>query len=69
MVQENYSVSSHAEIMQIVRYFKDAYFEQNRLELTRKGFSSSKGGFFLGVGEIFSLPNNVDIGGKTYSLK
>ena len=66
---ENYNVSSNTEIMLIVRFFKDKFFEEHRAELTKKGHSSSKSGFFLSVGETFSLPQNLKIGDRTFVLK
>ncbi len=69
MVSEQYETASNSEIMEIVRKFKQDYFEANRNDLIRKGYTSAKSGFFLSVGSAFKLPETVEVNGKSYKLK
>ena len=69
MVKQNYNAASESEIKQIIRKLKDEYFNNNRDKLIKQGYTSSKSGFFLKVGETFNLPQEVEINGKTITLK
>lgn len=69
MVSEEYETASNSEITAIVRKFKQEYFEKNKSDLIRKGYTSAKSGFFLPVGSTFELPETVEVNGKTYKLK
>lgn len=69
MIMENYNVSSHSDIMKIVRILKEDYFDKHKTELTKQGYNSAKAGFFLKVGEVYNLPQTVEIDGKIVELK
>lgn len=69
IIQENYNLSSHNEIMQVVRKFKQEYFEANKFELTKQGYNTPNDGFFPKAGYVFNLPKIITINEKTVELK
>lgn len=69
MVQENYGISAHNEVMQVVRKLKQEYFEANKSKLIQQGYTSPRAGFFPKAGEILNLPLVVQIDGKSVELK
>ena len=69
MVKENYNTSSEVEVKQIIRKFKDEYFNKNKASLIKQGYTSSKSGFFLKVGEKYDLPTQVEVDGKIITIR
>lgn len=69
MIEENYDVKSSAEIMEIVRILKNEYFKNNKEELMKQGYKTSRANFFLKAGDIYKLPTSVIVKGKTIKLK
>lgn len=69
VVQEKYNVNSAEEVHEIVRKLKDEYFEANKKDLIKAGYTSSKSGFFPRANETLELPELIKIGEDSYSLK
>lgn len=66
VVMGKYKPKSAADAKALVRYLKDAYYEENKEELNKLGIKSSKGAFFPKVGAELSVPSEITINGTKY---
>ena len=66
VVMGKYKPKSAADAKALVRYLKDAYYEENKEELNKLGIKSSKGAFFPKVGAELCVPSEITINGTKY---
>ena len=70
VVKGKYQPKTEADAKALVRYLKDAYYEENKEELNKLGITSSKGGFFPKVGEELCIPSTITLqNGNTYNYQ
>lgn len=68
VVMGKYAPQNPADAKAILRYIKDAAFEEMKNAGTLpKGITSSKDGFFPKVGDNLVLPEEIEINGKKYN--
>lgn len=66
VVMGKYQPKSPADAKALVRYLKDAYYEENKEDLNKLGIKSSKGAFFPKVGAELYIPSEITINGTKY---
>ena len=70
VVKGKYQPKTEADAKALVRYLKDAYYEENKEELNKLGITSSRGGFFPKVGEELCIPSTITLqNGNTYNYQ
>lgn len=70
VVKGKYQPKTEADAKALVRYLKDAYYEENKEALNKLGITSSRGGFFPKVGDELCVPSTITLAnGTKYDYK